>query len=176
MLGKPQLDLDPALQQDDILFIEQVMVRAWLYHMAYIPIGQHDILTDFAYDVASGMTIDQMTSDYVHWDSLPVAWEGPLPGREEYPGVNAIYTALAQEMPDDPAGPAIYAADNLTHVSTDAAAQVLQEVKARMRREEPESSMFMDPETLLSTELQLHIQDGESTRVGRGCCVTWTDI
>lgn len=158
-LGKPRLEFDPALEPDDILFVEKVMVRAWLHNLAFIPMSQQDISPDFAYDIVSGIAIDQKTDDYVHWGWLQGNLEATPPEGEDYAGMCAIYTHLQQKVSDCPTDAAVYNADNLTYVSTKAVGLVFREVIARIGPGKHPRPILMHWQNVLRTGFDLHVSD-----------------
>ncbi|KAH8762554.1 hypothetical protein F5883DRAFT_523885 [Diaporthe sp. PMI_573] len=117
------------LSNEDLLRIEQALVRAYLDKLAYIPLSPDiENQTPFAYDLTSNRPIQtpggpqtcQLDEEYCKTLER-------LPGGRAPPGIFCFYTYLCVE--EDESGRPKWSAQDMTHVSWEAVWRVLNETK-----------------------------------------------
>lgn len=120
---------EDELSREDLLSIEQALVRAYLDKLVYIPLS-HGIgnETPFAYDLTSNRPIQSPGgSQKYQLDEEHCRNADRLPDGRPPPGIFCFYTYL--EMWEDESGQPRWSGQDMTHVSWEAVWRVLKDSK-----------------------------------------------
>lgn len=133
-----------GLSKEDLLHMEQALVRAYLDKLAYIPLSQ-DIRneTPFAYDLTSNRPLE-MPDGAQKWqlDEEYCRDLDRLPNGQRPPGIFCFYTWL--ELEQDESGRSKWSPQDMTHVSWEAVYRVLSESKDCHERQDLLSKIQTD--------------------------------
>lgn len=121
-LGGAQLSQDPTINDQDFLFLEESIVRVWMYNLVLVSMEDSE-LSAFACDLASGSPVGKPAGDPVNWARLTEEL-----GSEPF----GVYTALHRITGPD--GKVQYGPENLNFVATSALRHVLRNVAASKAR------------------------------------------
>lgn len=153
--GGPKIESEPAIDEEDFLFLEECIVRVWMHNLVLVGLADHE-LDVFACDLTSGAFIARPAGDPVKW-----AWLAQEVGSEPLEGwasrgVFAVYTVLHRLT--GPEGRIQYVPEDLTFVSSKAVRRVLQDVAISKRWN---GFRLPDEHDLLRTKYPTRFEQGE---------------
>lgn len=131
VLGGAKLSVDPIINDQDFLFLEESIVRVWMHNLVLVG-TEGSGLGAFSCDLATGYPIRRPAGDAVIWGKLATQEDAePFEGHP-YAGVFAVYTSLGRNTARD--GTVGYVPENLTFISTRAFRHVLRNLAASKAR------------------------------------------